>query len=562
MTPPKDKIESLAQEMLAAGEEHVQIARHPTRVVFWVADPDGSCELMSPNWSELTGQPVDAAMGDGWLRRVIAADRERVEETLRDAIATRTGLFIHYSVMRADGRPRRVRHDAAVRSLPSGKFNGLIATITDESDLAAGEAMLEGSRRRVCEFLDRVPQAAIAIGFDGRIVHANPVLAEVVARNCGGLFGDHWIDGHVSPADRELVRSLIDGRTPAMDLVGEREFHIQTACGDRLFRWHLTLLRDGSGHPFCLALLGTDITDWRRVGDLQRLTAQVFANSREAMVVADRHNRIITVNDSFTRLTGYSREEAIGQNPRILQSGKHDADFYRQMWDSLITAGFWRGDIWDKRKDGTLYPKFLAITVIRDGSGEVVNYSAIFYDITERKAFEEELDQLAHFDALTGLPNRMLLQDRLEHAIAGAERQQQHFALLFIDLDGFKPVNDAFGHAAGDVLLREVGRRLAGMVRAMDTAARLGGDEFVVILTDIRHPEAVGAIASKIVESLSAPYDLSQWTPDPVVISASIGISLYPDDERGAGALLRTADEAMYRAKREGKQRIAFHGGA
>jgi diguanylate cyclase (GGDEF)-like protein len=230
------------------------------------------------------------------------------------------------------------------------------------------------------------------------------------------------------------------------------------------------------------------------------------------------------------------------------------------MWDSLLTLGHWRGDIWDRRKDGSFYPKFLAITTVRDERGRVTNYSAIFYDITERKALEDELDHLAHYDALTGLPNRMLLQDRLEQAIAAAERQQQHFALLFIDLDGFKPINDRYGHAAGDVLLQQVGHRLLTVVRAMDTAARLGGDEFVVILTDVKRRENAAGVAEKILEALCAPYELGDWAETPVSITASIGVSIYPNDELVAQELLRTADVAMYRAKREGKGRVSFYG--
>jgi diguanylate cyclase (GGDEF)-like protein/PAS domain S-box-containing protein len=305
-------------------------------------------------------------------------------------------------------------------------------------------------------------------------------------------------------------------------------------------------------------MMGSDITRWRMIGDHQRLTAQMFENSTEAMVLADRDNNIISVNAAFTRLTGYTRDEAIGQNPRILRSGRHDKEFYRQMWQSILTQGCWRGDIWDRRKDGSCYPKFLTITAIRDEQGEIQNFSAIFYDITERKSLEDQLDHLAHYDVLTGLPNRALLQDRLEQAIAGAERQKQHFALLFIDLDGFKEINDNYSHAAGDRLLQLAGQRLLEEIRSMDTAARLGGDEFVVILTDVRQRDNVALVAGKILESLSAPYDLGELADAPVSVSASIGVSIYPNDELIAHELLRSADEALYRAKRDGKGRVIF----
>jgi diguanylate cyclase (GGDEF)-like protein/PAS domain S-box-containing protein len=305
-------------------------------------------------------------------------------------------------------------------------------------------------------------------------------------------------------------------------------------------------------------MMGTDITQWRRTGAQQRLAAQMFDNSKEAMVITDRNNLIVSVNRAFSALTGYSSQEAIGQNPRILQSGKHDESFYRDMWRSILEHGFWRGDIWDRRKDGTFYPKFLAISAIRENDEEISHFSAIFYDVSERKKLEERMETLAHYDALTGLPNRMLLQDRLEQAIAYAARLQQHFALLFIDLDGFKPVNDNYNHQVGDEVLKLVGQRIGAALRAIDTAARLGGDEFVVILTDIRDIDSTNSVAEKLVSALSEPYIVGEYT---ISISASIGASIYPNDEKTAQELLRSADEAMYQAKRTGKQRVIFYGG-
>ena len=551
--------QSLARDLLAGGNEHFHIASQPTRVVFWMTDAHGACELVSPNWETLTGQTPEEARGEGWLQQVAPGDRTRMARAVREAVTAQRGFFLRYDLLCRDGKTVRVLHDTAVRQLPSRQFNGLIASLTDESDQAAGESSLEQSAQRVYDFLERVPLAAVAIDFSGRVVHANAVLAERSGIELADLIGEDWIGRMVAEGDRPAVRRLIDGTVAPSDLPIEIEYHVGPADSLRLYRWHLTLLRDAEGQPVSLAMMGGDITRWRRVGEHQRLTAQMYDPSREAMVITDPENRIVSVNSSFTRLTGYAPEEVIGQNPRILQSGKHDKEFYRQMWDSILTLGHWRGDIWDRRKDGTFYPKFLAITAVRNGSGDIVNYSAIFYDVTERKALEEELDHLAHYDMLTGLPNRMLLQDRLEQAIAAAERQRQHFALLFIDLDGFKPVNDRYGHGAGDRLLMEVGRRLLEVVRAMDTAARLGGDEFVVILTDVKNTENARRVADKILESLCLPYELGEWADAPIVISASIGVSIYPNDELVANELLRTADQAMYRAKREGKRRIEFH---
>jgi diguanylate cyclase (GGDEF)-like protein/PAS domain S-box-containing protein len=544
--------------MLEAGNARFQIATQPKRVLFWSADALGSCEVVSTNWTAGTGQAFEHALGLGWLDAVHSEDRAMVIDTMRAAIATRRGFYLHYRLHRADGSARRVLHVAAARTLPSGKFNGLVGTLTDETDTEAGENSLQHSEEQVFEFLEGVGLAAIAIDTQGRLVHINQVMAAQIGQAAESLLGCDWIGQYVSSEDRPRLAGLFGDSGALSALPQELEYQVETAKGQCLFRWHLTLIRDPAGVPMSIAMMGSDITEWRRMGDRLRLNAQVFDSSNEAMVITDRQNNIISVNRAFTRLTGYEREEALGKNPRILNSGRQDAAFYRSMWESIIENGFWRGDIWDRRKDGSCYPKFLSITAIRDDGGEIVKFSAVFYDVSERKEMELQLENLAHYDSLTGLPNRMLLHDRLEQAIATAERQRQHFALLFIDLDGFKPVNDEHGHGVGDAVLKLVGERLNLVIRGMDTAARLGGDEFVVILTDIHNRENTERVAEKIIGELSEPYEVAGKT---LSISASIGARLYPSDQKAALDLLRTADEAMYQAKRDGKRRVKFYGG-
>lgn len=552
-----ERLESLAHDLLEAGNEHFRIATQPARILFWMADTTGACELVSGNWQDYTGQTLEEALGQGWLALVHAEDRAQLLEAIRLGVNAQQGFHLHYRLHRADGKFRRVLHDAVARFLPSGKFNGLVGTLTEESDAHAGELALERAAQQVYDFLDGIQLAAVAIDFDGNVVHCNQVMARLCGLEIVDLLGENWIDVFVSPESRQQVARLVDGHVAPSVLPAEMEYPIETSGGNRLFRWHLTLIRNFEGHPISIAMLGTDITQWRQVGDHSRLAAQMFDASREAMVITDRNNRIVSVNDAFTTLTGYTREDAIGQNPSVLQSGRHDRAFYQAMWANIVEQGYWRGDIWDRRKDGSFYPKYLAITVIRNEAGEITHFSAIFYDVTERKALEDKLDHLAHYDGLTGLPNRMLLQDRLEQAIASAERQRQKFALLFIDLDGFKRINDEMGHPVGDAVLKLVAERLLAAIRGMDTAARLGGDEFVIILSDIRNAENAAWVAEKVVESLSTPYPVDGVA---LPLSASIGVSIYPNDERVANELLRTADEAMYKAKRGGKRQVKFYG--
>lgn len=551
-----ERVQSLAHDLIEAGNEHFRIATQPGRVLFWMADTTGSCELVSGSWQQFTGQDVDDALGQGWLDVVVPDDRTMLRLALQVGIKAQKGFHLNYRILKRDGTSCHILHDACARFLPSGKFNGLVGTITDQTDGNDGARALERASQQVYDFLDDSPLAALAMGFDGSILHCNPVISKLCDPNLDDLTGQDWVNTYISPLWRGQVQSLINGLISPSVLPAEMEYQIETAEGERLFRWHLTLIRDFDGTPVSIAMLGTDITQWREIGNHSRLTAQMFASCNEAMVITDRTNCIVSVNDAFTMLTGYRREEAIGNNPRILQSGNHDREFYQAMWSSISNKGFWRGDIWDRRKDGSCYPKYLTISEIRDETGKVTNYSAIFYDATERKAMEDRLDHLAHYDSLTNLPNRTLLQDRLEQTIAISERKKQKFALLFIDLDGFKRINDEAGHPVGDEVLKIVAQRLLAVIRGMDTAARLGGDEFVIVLTDIMNKENAARVAEKVIESLSVPYCIANLS---LQLSASVGVSIYPNDRQDPIELLRTADEAMYEAKRGGKRQVKFY---
>ena len=286
-----------------------------------------------------------------------------------------------------------------------------------------------------------------------------------------------------------------------------------------------------------------------------RVWAKVFESGTEAMLITDADNRIIEVNDTFTRITGYSREETIGQTPRLLNSGRHDAGFFVQMWASLAEQGAWAGEIWNQRKDGSVYPEWLNISVARNDAGEITNYVSAFSDISERISYEDRLRHLAEYDPLTNLPNRVLLQDRLIQAIALNLRNGGQMAVIFLDLDRFKNINDSLGHAVGDKLLIEVSRRLRGAVRASDTVSRLGGDEFVVLLPDLEHPDHVAHLAEKMLQVIAEPFDIDGRE---LSVTPSLGIALYPADGDDPESLLKNADAAMYHAKENGRNNFQF----
>lgn len=297
-----------------------------------------------------------------------------------------------------------------------------------------------------------------------------------------------------------------------------------------------------------------DITARKEEESALRLAARVFESSGEAILITDAKNSVVAVNHAFVQMSGYKSEEVLGKNPRILASGRHDAEFYRAMWEDIDRHGYWQGELWDKHKSGRHYPKWMSITTVRDGKGDVVNYISIARDITEETEAEKNIHFLAYYDVLTGLPNRTLLRDRLGQMIAVSHRDGQQFSLLFLDLDRFKYINDSMGHSVGDRLLQSVAARIQECVREGDTVARLGGDEFIVLLREAGADEA-SVVAQKLLSALATPYDLDGQV---IATQASIGISVYPDHAQDADILIKNADMAMYRAKEEGRNNYQF----
>ncbi|MEC4749987.1 EAL domain-containing protein [Methylomicrobium sp. Wu6] len=284
------------------------------------------------------------------------------------------------------------------------------------------------------------------------------------------------------------------------------------------------------------------------------LWAKVFSQNREAVIIADHDNRIVSVNQAFTRITGYEEHDVLGKNSRLLSSGLHGKDFHRLLWKSLIENDFWQGELVERKKDGSLYTEWLSISVVRDEAGGIVNYIAIFTDITQLKAAKQQIEYMAHYDALTGLPNRLLLKARVDHEISIADRNKQTFALLFIDLDHFKNINDALGHSVGDQVLIEVGKRLLAAVRDEDTVARVGGDEFNIQLANTDWHGAA-AVAKKIISALDEAIHYQHYQ---LHIQPSIGIGLYPENGDNFETLSRNADTALYKAKEHGRNQYQF----
>ncbi len=302
--------------------------------------------------------------------------------------------------------------------------------------------------------------------------------------------------------------------------------------------------------------LQEEIAERERAEEKLLLSAEVFDNTVEGIIITDVETNILAVNRAFTQVTGYREEEILGHTPQVLKSGRHEADFYAGMWKSLEQSGKWIGEIWNKRKDGEIYPERLTIGVVKGPSGEVRHYVGVFSDISDIKRSQERLDFLAHHDLLTNLPNRLLFSDRLNQGIARAHRNGRRLAVLFVDLDHFKNVNDTLGHDLGDELLKKVAGYLSDHVRTSDTLARIGGDEFILLLDDVEEPRYAGVVAEKILALLSQAVTVSGYE---IYVSASIGISFFPDDGNDAATLVKNADTAMYYAKTHGRNSYHFY---
>ncbi|WP_043647285.1 diguanylate cyclase domain-containing protein, partial [Caenispirillum salinarum] len=438
----------------------------------------------------------------------------------------------------------------------------LVRTLRHAVERRAAERRIRESEERFRTLIEMSPDAIVLIAMSDVPEDAEIMFANSVARRLFKVGAGSDLAG--AAASRVFNGIDASGLVHALCHVS-REGDGPRGLGD--FR-----LSDGTGARIAVEVSAAPVfVDGRRavqavVRDIsarrerereQRLAQAVFRTTAEAMMITDAERRIITVNPAFTQITGYPVEDVRGRSPSLLASGRHDAAFYADMWETLEAEGHWRGDVWNRRSDGEVYVQRLTISRITDADGVVTNYVGVFSDVTEEKEASAALQYSASHDALTGLPNRALMVDRLEQALGVHARTGGGLSVLFIDLDGFKPVNDTHGHLAGDLLLQGVAERLRGCVRDSDTVARQGGDEFVVLSHDATDPESAATIADKILQALRPSFDVGAAS---VRVGASIGIAQAPRDGTTVEDILHAADGAMYEAKRAGKGVWRFAG--
>jgi diguanylate cyclase (GGDEF)-like protein/PAS domain S-box-containing protein len=464
-------------------------------------------------------------------------------------ILTLTRHMAELSRKRGDDRLLPVLADDESGHLTSS-FNDMVSELDRQKlTVAEKEALYRTVVRFATDFI-------YWRGADGRMRYVSDNAEQVTGHATQAFLDDpELLDKIVHPEDREVWDSHLH-KSNARGDIEPVDFRIVTASGETRWISHLCQpVIDDSGHFDGMRGSHSDITARRNAESRQRLASAVFESAREAILVTDAEVRVVAINPAFTRMTGYAEQDVIGENPRLLKSGQSPADVFTGMWRDLNLHGYWQGEFSNRRKDGVVYEVLAAISAVRDETGKLTHYVGIESDISAMKAAEARIEHLAYHDPLTGLPNRMLLHERASLALAMAARRREEAAILFLDLDRFKGVNDSLGHAAGDALLIEAGKRLVELVRETDTVSRLGGDEFVVLLSGVG---ANGAqeVSEKILQVMRKPFEIEGHD---ISLSTSLGIALYPADGGDIGELLKNADTALYRAKQEGRNTLVFY---
>ncbi|MCF8197533.1 MAG: PAS domain S-box protein [Sulfuritalea sp.] len=497
-------------------------------------------------------------------------DFENIGHRLQAAGEQGQGFSEEVRYQRQDGTPIWVR----VNGQPIQEAQGQVWIWTCQDvtrQHQAEEALRLSYREMEQRVAERTAEVSRQLNFMEQLIESIP--GPVFYKDRGGRylgFNQRYLEFLGMPRDKLLgatvydiaPKELADRYKAADDQLFNKpgaqvyETQVQPANGERRdVLFHKATFSDADGRVGGLIGVMFDITERKRMEERMQQAATVFDTSLEGITITASDGSIIAVNRAFTEITGYSESEVIGRNPRILQSDRQEPSFYREMWDTIGREGRWQGELWNKRKDGSLYPESLTISAVKDATGRLMHFVGVFSDITEIRRANDLLAHQAHHDHLTGLPNRLLLEDRLHGALLRAQREQSQVAVMFIDLDRFKNINDSLGHNVGDTVLREVARRFGNLIRESDTVARMGGDEFLIVMEGIHDPTMVSRIADKILEDLRLnPVVLEQE----FYVGASIGIAFFPQDGGDSTNLIKSADAAMYRAKERGRNTYEF----
>ncbi|MGH1460613.1 MAG: EAL domain-containing protein [Neptuniibacter sp.] len=514
-------------------------------------DMDGNIQAVNKAWLELLGlkSPLDA-VGKNISQFLTSDSIDVLDIEFKQFIQAKKTSGPQYELVRSDGDVRKVKVSGQICQDEASGDLRTHCMLIDVTEQERASVALKESAEAYFGVITTARDGFLKGNLKGNLLDANESYTRMSGYSRDELVGMQIFD--VEDAPEQIVRQRM---ADVINEGGSRFLAKHKRKNGQVYdvEVNATYWSGGGGNFFAFI---RDVTDQKRQEDQLRLSATVFANATEGVMITDPGGVIQRVNNAFCKLTGYSEEEVIGQCPNMLQSGRHDRHFYDAMWQQISEQGYWQGEIWNRRKDGTVYPELLSINTVYDDEKNVAHYVGVFADITHLKESEQELAYLAHHDMLTGLPNRLMLQSQLEQSLGSAQRDGKKLALLLLDLDRFKDVNDSFGHSSGDELLQQVSSALKERLRQADLISRMGGDEFAILMTDIKHLEDAGIVADDIIKHLSRRWHLSNGRD--VAVSVSVGISIFPTHSADPASLLQHADAALYRAKGEGRGRFNY----
>lgn len=545
-----------AQEALQKSQQMMNEAQHIAHLGSW--DWNIADDLV--DWSEEAAEiyvPDDkntTPSFEAFKKTLHPEDFDMVIAAITAAIEQDVPYDIEHRVLSNSKGARTVHCQGKVYRDANGKAIRLVGTVQDITDRLLAEQAIRDTQEQLAEMTAAVPgvvyQFVRTPAGEWKFLYLSKGIEDLYEVTAEEAYRDHLVITRcILPEDRVAHRESVE--LSARNLtIWEYENRIKTPSG--VFKWvhgrsSPQLQADGS---ILWNGLLTDVTAQKKVEESLRLAASVFAHAQESIMITDAHCNLIDVNAGFTRVNGYSHDEVLGKNPRFLQSGQHSSNFYQAMWRTVKEHGHWSGELWNRKKSGEIYAELLTISAVKNDRGIVSHYVGVSNDITHIKKHQQELEYIGHHDALTGLPNRILLADRMQQAIAHAKREKELLVVCYLDLDGFKPINDTMGHKAGDLVLIEIARRISETLRGEDTVARLGGDEFVILLLGLNKIEEYMATLDRLLIAISNPLLINNQS---CTVGASIGVSIFPNNSKDQDTLLRQADQAMYAAKQSGK---------
>lgn len=552
-------IEVLSQRALRLSEENYRLlAEHSTDMIARL-DTNGLCRFVSPSSLALIGVEASAMANTPLADLLLKDDHIVLERALAHVLNGEGATTTMLRFRRTDGRVIWV--EATMKSMTvDGKLPEVVINARDVTQRYSYQLAIEDLHRRNTMILEAAGEGVVSLDRDGQIVYANDRAARILGLD----------------ADRMLGRpccSVLAVTDEQGNLIPEQDCpFLNTIRHNRQFQSATSSFKDAAGNPVLIDYVATPLIDegtvsgcvvvFNESSERHRLAEQlnttdvILSQAAEAVMVTDERGIIVSVNRAFVEITGYSEVEAIGQTPRLLRSGIHTQNFYETLWEKIRLDGRWAGEIWNRRRNGEVYPQWGTISVILDANGVIKNYVAVFSDISKAKQAEEKLYYLANHDPLTGLPNRMRFTEQLGRSIERAKRQKSRLAVAFVDLDRFKIVNDTLGHIAGDNYLQTIANRMMQSVRKDDFLARWGGDEFILTLEDISDRDRLAELIERIIHCISEPINIQGHELD---ATASIGLAIYPDDALLGTDLIKAADTAMYQAKDNGRNRFQFY---